>query len=330
MCRRSRLNVPSASPVELGSGRRSSACATARKRLEFRRARWPSRVTSTRTLSRTSADFLAIRPLREQADEAKPSARGIPGQPHHDRPRAHHRLHGRGGAHLWDAIDDPRHRAHLPRAHHRARRCGRGFGRHGGRGQASRAHADGHDGRDHGAGHGGRRPQGLLRSLRQGRTRRRSAPAPIPASSSTRPRPSSASKPRPPASPHCRGDDMAGTVRDDETFMFDRAAETMARAELAALQLRRLQRTIARAYGKVPPFRRKLDAAGVRPDASQDPRRHRAFSVHGQSRPARQLSVRPVRGRARGTAAAARLFGNHRQADRRRLHAGRSRRCGRT
>jgi len=44
---------------------------------------------------------------------------------------------------------------------------------------------------------------------------------------------------------------MAGTVRDDDTFMFDRAAETMARDELAALQLRRLQQTIARAYGKV-------------------------------------------------------------------------------
>ena len=28
---------------------------------------------------------------------------------------------------------------------------------------------------------------------------------------------------------------MAGTVRDDGTFMFDRAAETMARGDLAAL-----------------------------------------------------------------------------------------------
>ena len=49
--------------------------------------------------------------------------------------------------------------------------------------------------------------------------------------------------------------------------MFDRAAETMARDELEALQLRRLKQTIARAYAKVPPFRRKLDAAGARPDA---------------------------------------------------------------
>src|SRR2546427_7283360 len=60
---------------------------------------------------------------------------------------------------------------------------------------------------------------------------------------------------------------MADALRkDDQTFMFDRAAETMARDELAALQLRRLKQTVARAYAKVPPFRRKLDAAGVRPD----------------------------------------------------------------
>jgi phenylacetate-CoA ligase len=59
---------------------------------------------------------------------------------------------------------------------------------------------------------------------------------------------------------------MAGVVRTDETFMFDRAAETMAREDLAALQLRRLKHTIARAYAKVAPFRRKLDATGVGPD----------------------------------------------------------------
>src|SRR5246500_3247847 len=59
---------------------------------------------------------------------------------------------------------------------------------------------------------------------------------------------------------------MAHARRNEETFMFDRAAETMARDELEALQLHRLKQTIARAYAKVPPFRRKLDAAGVRPD----------------------------------------------------------------
>src|SRR2546427_6795267 len=59
---------------------------------------------------------------------------------------------------------------------------------------------------------------------------------------------------------------MADALRkDDQTFMFDRAAETMARDELAALQLDRLKAMIARAYAKVGPFRRKLDAAGVKP-----------------------------------------------------------------
>jgi phenylacetate-CoA ligase len=48
-------------------------------------------------------------------------------------------------------------------------------------------------------------------------------------------------------------------------FMFDRAAETMPRRDLAALQLARLRQTLARAYECVAPLRRKLDAAGVTP-----------------------------------------------------------------
>jgi phenylacetate-CoA ligase len=59
---------------------------------------------------------------------------------------------------------------------------------------------------------------------------------------------------------------MAGIMRSEEAFIFDRPAETMARDELEALQLARLKQTIARAYAKVPPFRRKLDAAGVKPE----------------------------------------------------------------
>jgi phenylacetate-CoA ligase len=59
---------------------------------------------------------------------------------------------------------------------------------------------------------------------------------------------------------------MAGAVRNDDVFMFDRAAETMPRAELAVLQLRRLQQTAARAYAKVPHVRAKFDAAGVKPE----------------------------------------------------------------
>jgi phenylacetate-CoA ligase len=58
---------------------------------------------------------------------------------------------------------------------------------------------------------------------------------------------------------------MTGAMRS-ETYMFDRAAETMPRQELEALQLQRLKQTIARAYAKVAPLRRKLDAAGLKPD----------------------------------------------------------------
>jgi phenylacetate-CoA ligase len=59
---------------------------------------------------------------------------------------------------------------------------------------------------------------------------------------------------------------MAAAVRNDDVFMFDRAAETMPRAELDRLQLARLQQTAARAYAKVPHVRAKFDAAGVKPE----------------------------------------------------------------
>jgi phenylacetate-CoA ligase len=52
----------------------------------------------------------------------------------------------------------------------------------------------------------------------------------------------------------------------EDAFMFDLAAETMPRAELAALQLRRLKATVERAHAKVPQVRHKLDAAGVKPE----------------------------------------------------------------
>jgi phenylacetate-CoA ligase len=56
------------------------------------------------------------------------------------------------------------------------------------------------------------------------------------------------------------------SLHDSDVFMFDRAAETIPRGELAALQLRRLQQTVERAYAKVPHVRGKLDAAGVKPE----------------------------------------------------------------
>jgi phenylacetate-CoA ligase len=55
-------------------------------------------------------------------------------------------------------------------------------------------------------------------------------------------------------------------ARDTMSFMFDRTAECMPRTELAALQLERLKKTLERAYAKVSHFRRKFDAAGVKPE----------------------------------------------------------------
>jgi phenylacetate-CoA ligase len=52
----------------------------------------------------------------------------------------------------------------------------------------------------------------------------------------------------------------------DLNFMFDRAAECMPRAELAALQLSRLKTQLEYAYAKVPHVRAKFDAAQVKPE----------------------------------------------------------------
>jgi phenylacetate-CoA ligase len=49
-------------------------------------------------------------------------------------------------------------------------------------------------------------------------------------------------------------------------FMFDREAETMPRHDLAALQLRRLKKSLAYAYQNVPHIRRNFEAAGVTPE----------------------------------------------------------------
>jgi len=49
-------------------------------------------------------------------------------------------------------------------------------------------------------------------------------------------------------------------------FMFDRASECMPRADLATLQLSRLETQLELAYAKVPHMRAKFDAAGVTPD----------------------------------------------------------------
>ena len=53
-------------------------------------------------------------------------------------------------------------------------------------------------------------------------------------------------------------------LRHAEVFMFDPAAETMPRAALAALQLKRLKRSLEHAYAHVPHYRHAFQAAGVK------------------------------------------------------------------
>ena len=54
-------------------------------------------------------------------------------------------------------------------------------------------------------------------------------------------------------------------IADTPIYMFERGAETMPRSELRALQLSRLKTTVERAYNKVPHYKKKFDAAGVKP-----------------------------------------------------------------
>src|SRR5579859_7703407 len=60
---------------------------------------------------------------------------------------------------------------------------------------------------------------------------------------------------------------MGSSANAPPPFLYDRAAETMPRSDLGALQLKRLKTTLARAYGRVPHARRKFDAAGVTPES---------------------------------------------------------------
>ena len=97
-------------------------------------------------------------------------------------------------------------------------------------------------------------------------------------------------------------------------------------AQLQNLQLQRLKAMVRRAYDHVPLFRqrmqeRNLDAARRADAGGRDP-----AAVHREDRPARHLSLRPVRQPDEGHRAPARLQRHHRQAHRRRLHAGGHRR----
>ena len=52
----------------------------------------------------------------------------------------------------------------------------------------------------------------------------------------------------------------------NETYMYDRIAETMPRADIQSLQIVRVKQTLERAYNKVPQFKRRFDEAGVAPE----------------------------------------------------------------
>jgi phenylacetate-CoA ligase len=58
---------------------------------------------------------------------------------------------------------------------------------------------------------------------------------------------------------------MGAAVRTSTSGMYEPELECMPRAQLLALQFERLQRTLQRAYEKVPHYRKVFDAKGVRP-----------------------------------------------------------------
>ena len=74
--------------------------------------------------------------------------------------------------------------------------------------------------------------------------------------------------------------------REATSFMFNRSAECMPRAELAALQLER-QKKLECAYAEVLHFRRKFDAAHVKPENLKSLDSSRALPLHAEIRPAR-------------------------------------------
>ena len=116
---------------------------------------------------------------------------------------------------------------------------------------------------------------------------------------------------------------------DTLPYMFDRAAECMPRNELKALQLSRLKTDARARLSQCAALQEEVRCGERQAGRSQVARRPRALSLHGEVGPARQLSVRHVRRAARAASAPARLVGNHRQADRGRLHQRRSRSLGR-
>ena len=72
------------------------------------------------------------------------------------------------------------------------------------------------------------------------------------------------------------------------------AIETASRDEIAALQTRRIKRTLEIVYENVAAYRKKFDGAGVTPRRLQAVGRLIEVSVHDQAGSARELSFRDV------------------------------------
>ena len=53
------------------------------------------------------------------------------------------------------------------------------------------------------------------------------------------------------------------------TVYWEEEIETLPRVGLESIQLKRLQRLVARVYDKVEPYRKKMDEAGVKPSDIQ-------------------------------------------------------------
>ena len=108
-------------------------------------------------------------------------------------------------------------------------------------------------------------------------------------------------------------------------MIHDPELETLDRAQLRELQGRRLRAVVRYACERIGLYRERFEDAGVDPGEirSLDDLRRLPFTRKSDLRD--ELSVRDVRGAARGRRAHPRLVRDDREADGRRLHAGRRR-----
>ena len=107
------------------------------------------------------------------------------------------------------------------------------------------------------------------------------------------------------------------------------AIETASRDEISALQLERLQWTLAHAYDSVPHYKKSFDKAGVHPGdlKSLDDLQYFPFTAKEDLRANYPFGMFAIPRRAGGPHP--RLLRHHRQADRGRLQPARSRDVGR-